>query len=413
MIRTTHKPLTTCCKPGRPHCRSARAPRSAVASPALWGRGFLLVALVLTSLTVVAAPTIETRPPPDQVLLELPPSMPSLPAAATPAQRAERVQHWLTLANTEDDPRFLGYAQRSLERWPAQARSTLYQLLWAQLEQRLHRFEPATERLRQVQEQTRAGHPHWHQATLMLATLALVQGDYPQARQACTTLVSARSDAGLAGLTCQALVMARTGQSDTAYKQLTHHLEQARQAPLQARLWARSVLADLAAQRGDPAAESHWQWLLLQAPDLHQSRAEWSDWLLARGRHQQVLTLTAHHQDSDRLALLRLLALQQSSSTTETQHLRQQLAQRFRDARWRGELLHRRTYARYLLDVERDTGGALNQARLNWQHQREPEDTRLLLRAAYQHQDQDTLRQVKDWLATNQQSDARYPEGGR
>ena len=49
---------------------------------------------------------------------------------------------------------------------------------------------------------------------------------------------------------------------------------------------------------------------------------------------------------------------------------------------WRGEVLHLREHARYLLRIRKDPVQALRFAQSNWRIQKEPADTRLLLEAA-------------------------------
>jgi hypothetical protein len=86
------------------------------------------------------------------------------------------------------------------------------------------------------------------------------------------------------------------------------------------------------------------------------------------------------------------------------------LRERFAEARWRGTLLHQRDIARFQLDVEESPSDALENAVGNWADQREPLDTRLLLRAADAAKDTQQQRAVRQWLETQEQTDARYPE---
>ena len=90
--------------------------------------------------------------------------------------------------------------------------------------------------------------------------------------------------------------------------------------------------------------------------------------------------------------------------------LAESLRERFAEARWRGNLLHQRDMARFQLDVEGDAETALTFAADNWRSQREPLDTRLLLRAADAAGDNEPARKVRTWLKEQGQTDARYPE---
>jgi len=60
--------------------------------------------------------------------------------------------------------------------------------------------------------------------------------------------------------------------------------------------------------------------------------------------------------------------------------------------------------------VEGDAETALTFAADNWRSQREPLDTRLLLRAADAAGDNEPARKVRTWLKEQGQTDARYPE---
>ncbi len=84
------------------------------------------------------------------------------------------------------------------------------------------------------------------------------------------------------------------------------------------------------------------------------------------------------------------------------------MRERFDEALWRGSDLHRRDYARFLLDIENRPGEALDYALTNWRDQREAADTRLLLRAAQRAGDEETIRQVQQWLASVNQTDRRF-----
>jgi lipopolysaccharide biosynthesis regulator YciM len=96
----------------------------------------------------------------------------------------------------------------------------------------------------------------------------------------------------------------------------------------------------------------------------------------------------------------------------EAARLAEALRERFAEAQWRGNLLHQRDFARFQLDIDGNADAALNNARGNWRDQREPLDTRLLLRAAIAAGDQSQLNTTRAWLQSHGQTDARYPESG-
>ena len=107
--------------------------------------------------------------------------------------------------------------------------------------------------------------------------------------------------------------------------------------------------------------------------------------------------------------MLRAIALQATGSG-QAKSLVESLDERFTEARWRGNLLHQRDYARFLLDIQQQPDAALAYAQENWQSQREPMDTRLLLRAAGATGNSAVIDTTDEWLASFNQRDARFPE---
>ena len=71
------------------------------------------------------------------------------------------------------------------------------------------------------------------------------------------------------------------------------------------------------------------------------------------------------------------------TSDPRASHSRALLANAFSVEEQRGEAVHRREQARFLLDVAHDSSAALGAAQENWQVQREPADVLILLRAAH------------------------------
>ncbi len=387
--------------------RLSRGRKPADPAPALRsGVFFGCLLLALAGGPVWAAPAIEPIDA-EAVLARLPDQALGVQPRATSAEGlARQARTYLELARREGDPRYLGYAQRTLQQWSDADRPHRLRLLQATLDQSLHRFDPALEELQAVLETTTS--PALRaQAHLTRATIELVRGHYPAARDACSDL--ARERPGLMSASCQAQVAARTGHADAAYQALQRELDRSNPSrDRTAAAWTLGTLADLAAQLGQPAAPDHWEQVLTLTPGDLYARTQYADWLLQHSRPDAALALTEGYDAVDSLAVLRAIALTQleRDDTELVAHLRQ----RFAEARWRGNLLHRRDYSRFLLDVENQPDDALQVARDNWQQQREPLDTRLLLRAARAADAADVEREVRDWLADNNQTDARYPE---
>ncbi|WP_239038054.1 hypothetical protein [Marinobacter sp. C7] len=337
-------------------------------------------------------------------LPEAPPVPEQLPTSAT--ELADRVQDLIGQARGTGDPRYLGYAERLFQRWPESPLNDRLLVLRATLYQSLHRFEQAREDLAVVLERSR-NRQHRIQARLTLANLETVQGRYPEAAHQCRQLT--RQYPGLIAASCSAQVTARTGEPEAAYRALETLLADADSESPTARLWAEGTLGDIAAQLGWTVAEKHWQQVLSASPSDLYTRAQLADWHLQKGNHREVLALTEGHERVDSLAVIRAIAMLRSHHPDQDTLIRQ-LRERFSEAQWRGALLHQRDYARFLLDVEARPGQALEQARDNWRSQREPLDTRLLLRAAQAAGNPDTLAILRQWLKHHGQTDARYPE---
>lgn len=412
MTRTTSRPTTICSElPGRLHqlllCRGLMT-----LVPALRGRFFAGALLLATApMTHAAIAPIQTGFADDEILVTLP-KLPTPSSITDVSQRtvdelADEIQQDIADARGQGDPRFLGYAERLLDALPDERMTDRLRVLKATWLQSLHRFDDARAELETVLNNPDAQRRNRIQALLTLANQEAVQGHYDKAAAACDRLMATYS--GLIAQSAVALVQARTGHADTAYQSLQRALEgQPRTGPV-ARAWVEGTLGDLAAQLGLPAAEQHWRKTLQLDPTDLYSRAAYVDWLIQRQRYSEALALTKGYEKVDPLAVARTIALT-AAGLPEARAMTDRMNERFREARWRGNLLHKRDYARYLLDIAGDPEEALVWARKNWVTQREPLDTRLLLRAALAAGDQDTLQATRDWLAGHHQQDARYPE---
>ena len=406
----------TSCGNTTPRRTCARA-CPAIYFPASMGRAFWLGLALAGSL--LAAPAASAAPNPIQndfangaVLATLPAVVPNpLNDELTADGLADQLQQLIGQSRSTGDPRFLGYAERLLQNWrqgrPESDLNDRLRVLRATLAQSLHRFDAARRDLKQVLETSNQPQQRI-QARLTLANLELVQGRYDDARRHCLQL--ARIYPGLIADSCLAQTNARTGQAASAHDRLQTQLASARTGDATSRLWALGTLGDLAAQLGQETAATHWRRVLSQAPEDLYTRAQLAEWQLQAGNPEAALTLTAGYEQVDSLAVIRSIALRETSSA-EAERLVSALRERFAEAQWRGDLLHQRDFARFQLDVENRPELALEHARANWQDQREPLDTRLLLRAAQRAGDRATLENVRQWLTRHSQADHRYPEG--
>ena len=121
---------------------------------------------------------------------------------------------------------------------------------------------------------------------------------------------------------------------------------------------------------------------LQRAPDDLKVRAQYADLLLARGDYDRTLELLRDNEEQDTLLLRLAIAATRRSGAQDPLALRLNAAFEDRLQQSTGSARHQREQARFLLEVRRDPPAALQAATDNWQHQREPEDVRLLLTAA-------------------------------
>ena len=407
MTRIMNRP-STICSSNRTPCRPSVRLKPASTFPALRGGAFCVGLWLMAGFPNVATAApgpIETDFSDTDILVELPePALTTSELPVSPEQLADTVQNQISRARSTGDPRFLGYADGMLQRWSGEMTDRLLTLR-ATLDQSLHRFDSARKDLETVIARSSATLQK-NQARLLLANLEIVQGNYEDARKHCAQLQ--QSYPGLIADSCTAQVDARTGSPEAAYQKLQRRTD-ATDADVTSQLWAEGTLGDIAAQIGSPAAEDHWKTVLSIAPDDLYTRAQLADWYLGRNQNDKVLALTDGYEQVDSLAVIRAIAMAESGHPN-AETLAESLRERFAEARWRGNLLHQRDMARFQLDVEGDADTALTFAADNWRSQREPLDTRLLLRAARAANDAQPAQKVRTWLEKHGQSDARYPE---
>lgn len=410
MTRTTNR-RSMICSCNRTHRRYSASLRPASTFPALRGGAFCagLAALLVFSASTTAAPKpIETDFDDNRIFIELPEPALSAPALPdSPEQLADIIQGQIVQSRSTGDPRFLGYAEGLLQQWPGEMTARL-RVLRATLRQSLHQFDAARRDLDTVIADSEDPQQR-NQARLLLANLELVQGNYGRAREHCTRLQETYP--GLVAASCVAQLEARTGNAPEAYDRLKDQVRSTAERDVTGRLWAEGTLGDIAAQLGREEATDHWMTVLGVTPDDLYTRGQLADWHLDQGNHDRVLELTKDYEEVDSLAVIRAIAMKRAGNS-RADTLISDLRERFAEARWRGTLLHQRDIARFQLDVEDSPGDALENAINNWSDQREPLDTRLVLRAAKAADDRQQQREVREWLENQGQTDARYPEAG-
>jgi Tfp pilus assembly protein PilF len=275
------------------------------------------------------------------------------------------------------DAHYAGYAEAVIAPWISLAAPPPVALLTqATILQYRHQFAGARELLQKALHKD----PRNGQAWLTLATLDLVQGDYPMVTRNCAQ-VSNNAGAEF-GLGCLANLRAYTGQAQQSLVLLQQALTLARKASPGFQAWIHGLMAEGAERLGDwPLVEMHYRQALKFLPQDNYLLVAYADFLLDRGRPKEILPLLADHTQSD-TAFLRLALAELALRTPDAARYTWIMAARFEALKSRGSDYFGREESRFALQLEHDAPTALSLARRNWQLQRAPWDARVLLEAA-------------------------------
>ncbi|MGK5080038.1 hypothetical protein [Janthinobacterium sp. HLX7-2] len=307
-------------------------------------------------------------------------------------------QRYISLARSETDPRYLGYAQAALAPWWQQAAPPVpVRLLRATILQSTHQFGPALQDLDAVLAQQ----PQNGQAWLTRATVLTVQGDYARATAACARLSALTTQ--LVTVTCIANVASVTGRAATSEQLLDLTLQRSAGVAPELESWAMTLLAEMATRRGENAlAEARYTKALAQQPRDSYLLGAYTDFLLDQQRPREVVKLLQDQQRIDALLLRYALALQAlPGRQTAFQAAKVELAARFHAAMQRGDTVHQREQARFALFLQQDVPAALQLAQKNWAIQKEVPDMRILLEAALAARNYPAAQPVLAWIAAN------------
>ncbi len=311
------------------------------------------------------------------------------------ALAAQLAQRHIALGRAQADPRHYGHAQAALAPWWHEpAPPGAIRLLRATLLQTGHRYREALADLDAI---TRAD-PSNAQAWLTRATVLSVTGDHAAATASCARLATLAGE--LATAACLAGAARSAPQLASSERLLGIALARAGGITADELAWAQTLWAELAERRGDAAsAETRYRAALATAPDDTYLLAAVADFLLARGRPADALALVERHARSDALLLRRALALRQLGQAQRLRADSAELAARFEAALRRGDRVHQREQAMFMLHLQGDARAALALALENWSVQKEPADARIVLQSALAARDTAAATPVLQWLA--------------
>ena len=331
------------------------------------------------------------------------------------ALRVEIARRYFDMAMAQGDPRYVGYASSALlplgktKTAPNNANNSSngeYFLARGLIEQFSHEFEPALASLATAGQLM----PTSAEPLLWRTAIFMVQARYPEAAAECERVKAIAPLDPLLATGCSAYVRASTGELAAAFDTLTAAVKAAPNAAPELLLWEGTRLSEMAwrLQRFD-AAESTFKSALKQGVTDQFLLGAYADFLLARKRPAEVLTLLADWERSD-ILLLRLALAGKSSGDPRAPDWAAQLRDRFAAAALRGDRLHEQEAARFELDIEAQPAKALSLAARNYTVQKEPRDAEILMRAALAAQQPRAAQPALDWLRTSRYEDPVFAQ---
>ena len=312
-------------------------------------------------------------------------------------------QFYIQQSRLSGDLRFLGYAEAALAPWIARSPPMPDVLvLQATLQQTRHEFAASLATLDRVL----AIRPNDAQALLIRATVLRVLGRYGEAGAACEEF--SRFVEPRLGTLCIQGVRGLNGHLETAYAAL---MQISPQGWLNSeKSWLYSELGEMAVRLGRDEEATRWfrHDLDLVPTDCY-VRAAFADLLLRQNRAAEALTLL-QGQESFEPLLLRIAIAQRQLADPGLAQSRDRLRAAFAAELQRGEAVHRREHARFLLEVEDQPQQSLEAALQNWTVQREPEDLLVLLHAASAARAPTAAAPALNFVRAQAQSDVRAGE---
>jgi hypothetical protein len=241
-----------------------------------------------------------------------------------------------------------------------------------------------------------AAEPRHAQAWLTRAVILQVQGRPDEAQRSCSRLPGLTIP--LVTAACLADAASVSGRAAQAYELLSRALGATPDADPGLRLWALTILAEIATRAAEPdLAERHFRSALaLGIRDTYLLGA-YADFLLDQNRAAEARGLLTGETRADPLLLRLALAEQRLGAPELPKHV-DALNARFAASRMRGDAVHRREEARFTLHLLNRPDEALRLGLENWRVQREPWDARLVLEAALAANAPAEARTVLDWL---------------
>jgi tetratricopeptide (TPR) repeat protein len=239
-----------------------------------------------------------------------------------------------------------------------------------------HQFSGARAQLRRALAEA----PQNSQAWLTLATIDMVQGDYPSAGHDCSQVGIRGGIAPSVG--CIGNLRSYLGQAQQSRVLLTQISGGTAPGAATFNSWVQGLLAETCERLGDwSQAEDHYRKALAFTPKDNYLQVGYADFLLDRNRPEEVLTLLRDSSQSD-TAFLRLALAKAALHSADLAQYTWIMEARFQALAQRGSDYFGREQVRFALYLQHDPQTALDLAQRNWQVQRAPWDIRVLLESA-------------------------------
>lgn len=298
-------------------------------------------------------------------------------------------RRYLAQAHAQGDPRFAGRAFAALQAWPDPASAPDEVLMaLATLQQYLHDFDTSVASLERLVKRR----PQHAQAWLTLATVRRVQGRYADSDRACEGLLA--TGASLYARACQAENDSLRGEYERTRASIAALLATPR-LPAETRNWLLTTLAESEARAGlAKQAEIAYRQALEAQPDAYTTMS-YADFLLERQRPGDALAQLRGQPRTDAVLLRLAIAGEQSGSPhalSDAAEMKDRMA--MANLRPEARTTHARELAMFALWIDKTPSKALNLARENVKHQREPLDLLVLAQAAAASRNPTALREA-------------------
>lgn len=284
---------------------------------------------------------------------------------------------YLDYGRSTGDARYVGRAMAVIEPWMRQKPLPIpVMLMHATVLQSRHLFKDSRVELTGLLKRD----PGNAQAWLTLATVAMVQADYPAANDACVHLAQVGGD--FYGILCTAQLRSLRGQAQQAYVLLTMIDQPGPGEPADFKAYVEGLMAEAAMRLGkNDEADAHFKAALQWTPGDNFLLADYADFLLDQDRPGDVIALLRDYTQSD-TSFLRLVFAETALHDPRAPRDAEEMRARFAAMDQRGSTLYQREHAEFVLRIRHDPGTALKLAEQNWRVQRAPQDMRIYLQAA-------------------------------